>query len=184
MDVPQVRENGARLATGLGALGCLAVVAAVPVARGGDTLQRVGIRVAAVSLVLLVAALVLRWSPLVPLAIAAAGGLYAAQLSVDGAALDSIAPVIAAGLLLVAELAYWSLEEADSVPGDPGAGLRHAAFLAVLALAAVIVGVLLLALVDVVQAEGLALDVVGAIAASAILAAIVLGARGRGRKSQ
>jgi len=137
--------------------------------------------VAAVALVLLVAALALGWSPLVPLAIAAAGGLYAAQLAVDDRSLDASAPVIATGLLLVAELAYWSLEEREHVPGDPGDGLRHAAFVGVLGVGALVVGGLLLVIADVVQAEGLALDVVGAMAASAILVAVLLAARGRPR---
>jgi len=158
---------------------CLGVVGAIPVARGSDSVQSVGARVAAVSLVVLVAALVLGWSPLVPVAIATAGGLYGAQLLVDGATLDAAAPLLAAGLLLVAELAYWSLEESYRVAGDPGDGLRHAAFVAVLAVGALLLCGILLALVEAVQAEGLALDVLGALAASAVLAAVVLAARGR-----
>lgn len=138
-------------------------------------------RVAAVALLVLIAALALGWSPLVPVAIAAVGGLYAAQLAVDDASLDAAAPVVATGLLLVTELAYWSLEERERVPGDPGDGLRHAAFVALLAVGALVVGALLLALVDEIQAEGLALDVLGAAAGAAILAAIALAAGGRGR---
>jgi hypothetical protein len=142
------------------------------------------VRVAAVALLVLVAALVLGWSPLVPVAIALAGGIYATQLAVDEAALDSAAPVIAAALVLVTELAYWSLEERDRVPGDPGDGLRHGAFVALLAIGALLAGALLLALVDAVRAESLALDVVGAAAAAAILAAVVVTTRSRGRSSR
>ena len=153
----------------------------MPVARASESFQVVGVRVAAIALLVLIAALALGWSPLVPVAIATAGGLYAARLAVDDASLDVAAPVVATGLFLVAELAYWSLEERERVPGDPGDGLRHAAFVALLAVAALLVGALLLALVDAVRAEGLALDVLGAAAGAAILAAIALAARGRGR---
>jgi 4-amino-4-deoxy-L-arabinose transferase-like glycosyltransferase len=135
-----------------------------------------------VALIVLIAGVALGWSPLVPASIVAVGGLYAAQLALDDAPLDASAPLIAAGLLLVAELAYWSLEEREGVPGDPGDGLRHAAFVGVLAIGALVVGALLLVVSDVVSAEGLALDVVGAIAASAILAAVLLAARGRNRQ--
>ena len=154
---------------------------AVPLLRASESLQAAGVRVVAVALVVLVAALVLGWSPLVPVAIASAGGLYAAQLAVDDAPVDASAPVVAAGLLLVTELAYWSLDEREDVTGDPGDALRRLPFVALLAIAALVVGGLLLVLVDVVQAEGLALDVVGAIAASAILATVLLAARGRAR---
>jgi len=153
------------------------------VARATGLLQSAGVRVAALALLVLVMALVLGWSPLVPVAIALAGGIYAAQLAVDDDALDTSAPVIAAALLLVAELAYWSLEERDLRPGDPGDGLRHAAFVAILAIGALLAGALLLALVDAVRAESLALDVLGAAAAAAILAAVVVAARGRDRSS-
>ena len=170
--------------TALGALACVGLVAAVPVARASGSLQNASVRVAAVALVVLFAALVLGWSPLVPVAIAIAAGSYATQLAVDDAALDTAAPVVATALVLVAELAYWSLEERERVPGDPGDGLRHATFVAILAIAALLAGAALLALVDAVRAESLALDVLGATAAAAVLAAVVIAARGRSRTSQ
>jgi hypothetical protein len=139
------------------------------------------VRVAVGSVVVLLAALVLGWSPLVPVAIALAGGTYGAQLAVDDAPLDVLAPALCVALVLTAELGYWSLEERERVPGDPGDGLRHGAFVALLAIGALLVGAALLALVDVVRAESLALDVVGAVAAAAVLAAVVLAARSRVR---
>jgi hypothetical protein len=57
---------------------------------------RVGVRVAAVALVVLVAALVLGWPRLVPVAFGLLVGVYALYLSVDDAALDGTAPVFAA----------------------------------------------------------------------------------------
>ena len=64
-----------------------------------------------VAFVALVVAVVLGWSPLVPVAVALVGGTYAVELAIDDAPLDVSVPVIALGLLLAAELAYWSLDE-------------------------------------------------------------------------
>lgn len=140
-------------------------------------------RLAAVSLLTLVAALVLGWAPLVPVAIALVGGCYAAQLALDDAPLDAAAPVLAAGLLVAAELAYWSLEERERIPGDAGDGLRHVPVVALLGIGALLAGALLLALVDLVRAKTLALDVLGAAAAAAILAVVVLAGRAPSRSS-
>jgi hypothetical protein len=139
------------------------------------------VRLAAVALVALVAAIVLGWSPLVAASLVVVGGVYATQLAIDDAALDSAAPAFAAGLLMTAELAYWSLEERERVHGEAGAGLRHAAFVAGLGVATLLVASVLLVFVDAVRTKGLAVDLLGAAAAAAALFAIVLVARGHGR---
>ena len=136
-------------------------------------------RVAALAAVVLLAAIVNGWSPLVPIGVAAAGGLYAAELAVDDAPIDVAAPAVAVGLFVVAELAYWSLDERQRLPGDPGDGLRRATFVALLGVGAFVVAVVLLALADGISARGLALDVVGAAAAVTALATIALLARER-----
>ena len=137
----------------------------------------VGVRVAAVALVALVAALVRGWSPLVPTSLVMLGGIYAAQLGVDDAPLDGASTIFAAGLYVTAELGYWSLEEREGAKGEPGDGLRHLAFVAAQGLAALLVAFALLVLVDVVRARGLAVDVVGAAAAAAALFAVLRFAR-------
>jgi len=158
------------------------VVAAVPVARGTGAVEAVSVRLAASALVALVAGIVLGWARLVPVSIALAAGSYAAQLAVDDVALDPTAPLLAVAVLLAAELAYWSLEERERPRAEPGAGRRHAVFVAALGVAALAVGVALLALADVARTEGLALDVLGASAAAAVLAAIALASRAHGRR--
>jgi len=137
----------------------------------------VGVRVVALALVALVAALVLGWSPLVSTSLVMLGGVYAAVLDVDEASLDGASPVFAAGLYVTAELGYWSLEEREGAKGEPGDGLRRLAFVAALGIGAFLVAAALLALVDAVRARGLAVDVVGAAAAAAVLLALVLVAR-------
>ena len=156
---------------------CLLAVDAVPLARGDATFQAVGARVAAVAFLALVAALVLGWPSLVPVAVALAGGIYALELAIDDVPLDVAAPAVAVGLLLAAELAYWSLDERERAVGDPGEGLRRAAYAVLLGVATLVIAGVLLALVDGVRARGLALDLVGAVAAAAVLVTVLVTAR-------
>ena len=146
----------------------------MPITRGDATFREAAARIAAVAFLALVAAVVLGWSPLVPIAAAIGGGLYAAELAIDDAPLDVAAPAVAAGLLLCTELAYWSLEERTRWRGEPGDGLRRAAFVALLGVGALLVAAVLLALVDAVRARGLALDLLGAIAAVAVVATVLV----------
>ena len=136
-----------------------------------------GVRVVLVGLVVLLAALVLEWTPLLPASLALLGGVYAAQLYADDARLDGAAPLFAAGLYVTAELGYWSLEERERVEAAPGEGVRRLAIVAVLGLVALVISAALLALSDVVETRGLAVDVLGAAAAAAALLAVVLLAR-------
>ena len=129
-------------------------------------------------------ALVLGWAPLLPASLVLLGGLYGAQLAIDDAPLDGPAALFAAGLLVTAELGYWSLEERGAVKGEPGEGLRRAAFVSALALGALVVAELLLVLVEGVQAGGLAVDLLGAVAAGAVLLLVVVIARRAGPRGE
>lgn len=146
-------------------------------ARGDETFRTFAARVAAVAFVALVAGIVRGWTWLVPAAIALAGGSYAVELAIDDAPLDVGVPVVTVGLLLAAELAHWSLDERIRVPGDPGQGLRRAALVALAAAGALVVASALLALVDEVRGRGLALDVVGVLAAVAVVVTVLVAAR-------
>ena len=128
---------------------------------------------------MLLAGIVLEWTPLLPLSVLLLGGLYAAQLRVDGEALDGSAAVVAAGLLVTAELGYWSLEALDRTATEPGATLRRFAIVAALGVGAAVLSELVLVLADLVRGRGLALDVVGAAAAAGALAVVALLARAR-----
>jgi hypothetical protein len=116
--------------------------------------------------------LLLRWPTPVPAALVLLGGQYALVLSVDGAALDGRAAVVAAGLLVVAELAYWSLELRAEITDEPGSYTRRLAVLALLSLGALALAGVLLAIVDVAGREGLAIEIAGA--AAAFAAVVVL----------
>jgi hypothetical protein len=151
---------------------------ALPLSRGSGAVQAAGIRVGAVAFLALVAAIVLGWSPLVPGAAALAGGLYGVELAVADASLDLAAPAVAAALLLCAELAYWSGEERTRWLADAGESLRRAAVVAILGAGAFFVAAILLALVDAVRTRGLAVDLLGALAAVTALATVLVAARG------
>jgi hypothetical protein len=151
-------------------------------AGAGDHAVEVGARLAALALLALVSALVLGWSSFVPLSLALLGATYAVHLSVDDTALDTKAPLFAAGLLLTAELAYWSLEERERVRSEPGDSLRHLGLVAALGLLGLVAAAAVLAVADLARAGGLAVDVLGAAAAAAVLLVVVLLAR-RGTES-
>jgi len=148
------------------------------VARADGTFRLVAVRLAAVAALPLLAAVVNGWAPLVPVAVALAGGAYAGQLALDDAPLDVSAPAIAVGLLLAAELAYWSLDERQRIRGEAGESLRRVVFVAVLGVGAFVTGAVVLALADTVRGGGIALDLVGAAAAIAALATILVAAVG------
>jgi hypothetical protein len=180
--VPPARSARARVATGAAA-GALAAALGGWLAVGADdrAARWACAAGAAGALVLLAAGLTLRRPVAVPLALLSLGGGYGALLAVQGPALDGRAPVVAAGLFLVGELAYWSLELREAVADEPGAHVRRLALLATLALGALAVGAGLLAVVDAGEREGLALETLGVVAAVAALAVVALAGRERGR---
>jgi hypothetical protein len=130
--------------------------------------------------VALVAGLALRLAVGIPIAVALLGAEYAALLGFEVEALDLRAPLVAAALAAVAELAYWSLELRGPVVDEAGTYLRRLALLAGGLVLTVALGVGLLTLVEAVTAGGPALDLVGAAAAAGALALLALAARRTG----
>jgi len=111
------------------------------------------------------------------LAVLALAAGYATSLGIEGEALDARAPVLAASLFLLAELAYWSLELREGVAEEPGAYGRRIGLLSALALGALALGAGLLAVVDAGERSGLAFEALGAVAAVAALALVALTTR-------
>jgi len=136
--------------------------------------RSLGLRGAAVAILILVVSLVRGWPRLLPVSLCVLGAIYATHLRVDHVTLDLRAPAFAAGLFVTAELGYWSIEEREHFQGEPGDGLRHLAVVALLAAAGLLAGAAVLALADVASARGVALDVVGAAAAAAALLTVAL----------
>lgn len=157
-------------------LGALALVGA------GDTAVSVGVRLVALAFVFLVAGVVLGWAFLIPVSLVSLGAAYAIHLYVDDPGLEARAPLLAAGLVLTAELGYWSLEEREYLLADPGDRLRRLGFVLLLGLGALAVGALPLAVADLARTSGLAVDLLGAAAAAAALLVVVLTASGKARR--
>jgi hypothetical protein len=144
---------------------------------GSELALAIGVRVTAVAVVVLVAAVVLEWSSLVPVVLFGIGGAYATRLALDDPPLDVRVAAVGGLLYLAAELAYWSLEKDDAVAGEPGAVWRRVSVVIAFAVGALVLTAFPLALLDVVQARGLAVDLIGAAAAAGALLVLALAAR-------
>jgi hypothetical protein len=88
--------------------------------------------------------------------LAVLGGCYAAILVIDEPPLDGRAAIVGACLLAIGELAHLSLAARIAVTDEAGALARRVAWVAVLGLAAMAVGGMVLALVDLFRTGGLA----------------------------
>jgi hypothetical protein len=108
------------------------------------------------------------------------GTEYAVALLLRGeGALEGAAPLVGAGLLLAAELAYWSIDLSPG-PADAGLAARRLGAVAGLAAGSLALGSLVIVLTTVPLGGGLAWDLVGIAAAAATLALIARLARGPG----
>jgi hypothetical protein len=113
----------------------------------------------------------LLWPLLLAAGLALLGTAYAVLLAIDEPSLDGRSAVVAAGLVVVAGLADWSVELRTTTPDEPGGLWRRPFWVAVGAIATLGLGAALLAVVDLLRTEGLAIEALGTAAA---LAAVVL----------
>lgn len=142
---------------------------AVRADRLGPLLSAAGALAAA----LLLLGLVFRRAGPLPWAYVSAGAGYAGFLFIQGGGIDPIAPLYGPGLLLSAELAYWSLEQpVYGMPRERRAGLILAA-----CLAGGGIGGLILTFAEASVHGGLGLEVLGVAAAVAALSLIARLAR-------
>ena len=130
-----------------------------------------------VACVALAAGLVLRQPVVIPAAILLLATPYVAMLGFELDGLDTRAPLLAALLFAIAELAYWSLELRGTLADEPGTYLRRIALLSGLAVITVAGGTIVLALAERVPAEGSAFEVAGAAAAVGAIALVALAVR-------
>jgi hypothetical protein len=128
---------------------------------------------------LLAVGLVLRWPILIPAAVCVLATPYVAALGFEIDGIDTRAPLVAALLFAVAELAYWSLELRGTLADEPGTYLRRVALLAGLAVATIAGGTVVLAVVGAIAARGTAIDLLGAAAAIGAIALLALAAARR-----
>jgi len=144
-------------------------------------LVRANAAAAACAVLALTAGLILRFAVAVPIAVILVGAEYAAVLGFEGEEIDLRAPLVAAALFAVAELAYWSLELRGAVVDEAGTYLRRVSLLALLVVGTVALGTGLLAVVEAISTRGPAFDALGAAAAVGALALVAVAASRRTR---
>jgi cytochrome c oxidase assembly factor CtaG len=125
--------------------------------------------------------LVVGWPLPIGAALLLLAAQYAAALALLDAAVDAGAPLYAAGLLLVGELSYWSLELRAPGREETRVLARRLVLLAALALVAGALGVSVLALTSASVGGGVVWDSVGIAAAVGVLAIIARLARRQSR---
>ena len=164
------RIRHTRLIQVAGSLACAAALAAYPAAAAGRfPWLHAGISIAAVSA--LAAGLLLRRSFLFVWALVLLGADYAVWLELGTHALDQRAPIVGAGLILTAELAFDSLEP-DVGRSESTVVLARGIVLAAVTLGAVGVGALVLAAASIPLTGGVALTALGSAAAALVLGVI------------
>jgi hypothetical protein len=121
----------------------------------------------AAATIALAAACLLRRPQLAVAGLVLLGAEYAGFFLVRGSAIDQRAPLYGAGFLVVAELAFTTLER--RAPGNRELALYRVIGLAALAVAAVALGTLVLAFAAVPAGGGVVLHAVGVVAAVALI---------------
>jgi len=133
--------------------------------------------------VLLAAGAAWRYPSLVGGAVAVLATEYGVSLYHQRELVDARAPLLAAGLLLLAELAFWSAESHGALRDDRGVVVHRLAVLAVLALAAVALAALVLIAAELPLEGPVARLALGVAAASTVIALIAALSRGRLQRS-
>jgi hypothetical protein len=116
----------------------------------------------------LVAGVAARQTVAVTVGVVFLSGAYAAHLIVDDPALDARAVLMAAGLLLTAELGCWSIELRSELTREPGRHLRRLVAEIALCLGGLAVSALVLAAADLGRLGGIGIELAGAAAAVAL----------------
>jgi hypothetical protein len=105
---------------------------------------------------------------LLPWAVVPLGIAYTVSLVLHASGVDGGAPLVAAGVLLCAELAAWSIDEKFAIRAERAVTLARASALAALVLGSLVVATLVVAL-SLVPASGLAWTVLGAAASVGVV---------------
>jgi hypothetical protein len=135
-------------------------------------LQPVALGLAVAAVLVLTLGLVVRSSWAIGFALVALGGTYAVLFAAEGARLDRVAPAYAAGLLLVAELAFWSIESRVPAWSDSELVIWRLARLALACAGAAVLGAIVIADASAgTGGGGLVLETLGV---AAVIGAIVL----------
>jgi hypothetical protein len=133
-----------------------------------------------VGLLVLLPSLAFGWTSGVAWSLAILAGDYALALSLrDDDLIDAAAPLYGAGLLALAELAYWSLELRGPGREEPRVAIRRATALGAVIVLSAVVGSFVVVVTASPFGGGLAWDAVGVAAAACTLAILAWLARRR-----
>lgn len=113
----------------------------------------------------------------IPWTIVLIGGGYAGSLFLGHPQLDVTAPLVAGGLVLVAELAYLALELRPALAFEPGVLLRRCVLVAAVALGGAAAGAAVLGAGALPLGGGLGWEAIGVAAAVAVAAVLARLAR-------
>jgi hypothetical protein len=160
-----------------------AALAVVPVARA-ERLIGLFVALVGVGLAGFVYGLLRGRSWAVPWAVVVLGAAYAASLFLPERGLDRQAPLVAAGFVLLAELAYWTLELRTPLSPEPGMLARRGVLVGAAGIGALVVAAIAIVATAIPLAGGLTGDLLGVAAAVAALAVVAtLADRGRRQSS-
>ena len=126
--------------------------------------------VGAAALPVLLVGLALRWSAALALGVGVLGTQQAVRLSLGADALDAWTPATAGALLLVGELAWWSIEQRVGSWAQPGLAARRLVIVALACVGGSVVSGLVVVAAGAPLEGGLALELLGVAAAAAALA--------------
>jgi hypothetical protein len=162
-----------------GAVAVLAAVglAAYPAAQD-IRLQPLSLALAVVGVFVLALGVLARWPAAIGFGLVSLGGTYAVLFAAEGSRLDRLAPGYAAGLLLVAELAFWSIESRVPAWSDPELAIWRLARLGLACAGAAVLGAVVIA--DSAAATGgggLLMETLGVVAAIGAIALVAVLAR-------
>ncbi|MDX6506232.1 MAG: hypothetical protein QOG06_876 [Gaiellaceae bacterium] len=151
------------------------LVAAGVLRAGGHQVLLLAIGVAAIAVLL--AGLLLRWSAALAVGIGLLGVQQAMRLELGPDTLDAWTPLVAGGLLLVAELAWWSVEPRVPAWAQPGVAASRLATVLFACVAATVVAAVVVVAAGARVSGGVGLELAGVVAAIGTLAVVVWVAR-------
>jgi hypothetical protein len=155
-------------------------LAAMPALRA-DRLAGLLACVGAIGVVGFVFGLLRGYPGAVPWAVVVLGAAYTGSLFLPERGVDREAPLVAAGFVLLAELAYWTLELRTPLSPEPGMLSWRAVVVGAAGLGALLVAAIAIVATAIPLGGGVTGDLLGVAAAVAALA-VVAGLADRGRR--
>ncbi len=129
---------------------------------------------AGLAVALLALGLAVRSGAILGWALAALGGEYAVLFAAQGPALDELTPVYAGAFVLVAELAFWSIERRVSAWSEPGLTEWRLVYLFGVSAGGAALSAVVLVLAAASGGGGVALEAIGVAAAIGALILVAL----------